>query len=83
MLLSDMKRKRSLWGRTETRISFQGEISQLGKDKTGPQDQKYYGKRTSRQYSQRYLDSAFSLRRSVAELKDQYYVYTWIKVSEE
>ena len=44
MLLSDMKRKRSLWGRTETRISFQGEISQLGKDKTGPQDQRTMAK---------------------------------------
>ena len=39
MLLSDIKRKHNFKGRTETKISFQGEINQQGKHEPGPQDQ--------------------------------------------
>ena len=60
MLLSDMKRKHSFRGRTETRISFQGEISEQGKHETGPQDQKDYGKNTS------------SIKESIKRLKGQW-----------
>ena len=39
MLLSDMKREHSFRGRTETKISFEGEISHQRKHETVPRDQ--------------------------------------------
>ena len=44
MLLSDIKRKHNFRGRTETKISFQGENSQQGKHESGPQDQRIKAK---------------------------------------